>query len=868
MIPDLKQSVSLSVFSVLPSVVMWLTQVANSASRGQGQGVNCVSKHLPSSDKMPTRKGKKPRTQQQQQQSVPGAVGGAAGSTSGDHDSDAATDAGAAAASANPPKSVQPQKDAPRSKLEKNQAKKKRRKANKEEHAKLQLDIDVEDLIYSDINKESGKLETVKLMDKIEKEALQIYPHLGKRTYRVPAVYINSVQDASSSKDGNIFESQTKAPQQCDYRSDRAESFVGDCVYTLSEEVFLNSAVGPFFIIACYQYQHYLARLKDHFQHHPQTQGNTNEIPNIEEVSDADKSATESAEGGKQDKIKGRGEIDLMILTRNHVVFVQIKAVGDNFQEYVTQDSSILKQLKKIHTQLSNDLRVFSHVMKNVLSEPGEEGNDGGAGGGGEPTKFGRPKMSFVGIVPNLERSRVNECFEKNPDLLQFSVDVDSFCGKNLEQLKQVMKEKFGDDLGVDGSNLLFLVDETYVQDYWNSVYQPLRDNFKSSSMWCAGLFGREPERFTPFPLSQVIRCPPAIQRVLYLIDWVKDRKQHYFGADKQDSCDSTPVPCEGASVVTVRHLTCHKDSALHPSQCRECGKELADILDKLDVEKPTVGPDRPDQKLWTLRLSDIVFLVGMPRSLSRVDAKDETRKYRGIRLSDYEKFMQSYENCAMLKEVEKRGYPVKVHTDVSCPGMLPPRSSAGESLASAGYATAMPGDSGGLDLPAYQRINVTWVFAYQGMENKVILFLPGDHAKPQGPDIPEEWTNPELNIPSPGLLNDISEGQEKAQAREGDKAECFIASGIKSDDDDDDDDDVEAPEEGMDTGECKDMAAEAEPLQFKTSERDFEEKDLEDFGRWDLNNLLIAGSRSTSLLIIVTCGKKEMIIKPMKTNT
>ncbi|GFO02225.1 hypothetical protein PoB_002873000, partial [Plakobranchus ocellatus] len=28
---------------------------------------------------------------------------------------------------------------------------------------------------------------------------------------------------------------------------------------------------------------------------------------------------------------------------------------------------------------------------------------------------------------------------------LEFSVDVDSFCGKNMEQLKQVMKEKFGD---------------------------------------------------------------------------------------------------------------------------------------------------------------------------------------------------------------------------------------------------------------------------------------------------------------------------------------------------------------------------------------------------------------------------------------
>ena len=81
---------------------------------------------------------------------------------------------------------------------------------------------------------------------------------------------------------------------------------------------------------------------------------------------------------------------------------------------------------------------------------------------------------------------------------------MDAFSAEDFQRLKTAIHDQFGDDLGQNGSRLLFIVDETYVQDYWNSVYKPLRDNFKASSMWCAGLFGKEPEGFTAFELNKV----------------------------------------------------------------------------------------------------------------------------------------------------------------------------------------------------------------------------------------------------------------------------------------------------------------------------------------------------------------------------
>ena len=50
----------------------------------------------------------------------------------------------------------------------------------------------------------------------------------------------------------------------------------------------------------------------------------------------------------------------------------------------------------------------------------------------------------------------------------------------------------------------------------------------------------------------------------------------------------------------------------------RECGAELASLLEQLDVEKPASPHQRDDLKEWTLRCSDILILVGMPRWLFR----------------------------------------------------------------------------------------------------------------------------------------------------------------------------------------------------------------------------------------------------------
>ncbi|GFS08540.1 hypothetical protein ElyMa_001276700 [Elysia marginata] len=991
-------------------------------------------------------------------------------------------------------------------KAEKHQARKKRKKASKIEKAKTPLDIEMEQLMYTLVDPEDGKVKRMQLMEYLEKEALDMYPDIGRKTLRVPFVHVNS------GKESDEFISDYKPPQANDHRSDRAESFFGDCMFHLSEDVLLDSAVGPLFLITSYEYEHYLSRLKDHYQNkQDETDGVASEIlrsgettaPGEETVSSSatsgdDASATTptdpSAAKPKRDGKKGRGEIDMLVLCRNHVIFCEVKAVGDNFDEHDNRDKSVLDKLWAIKRQLGDDLRVFSHVMRNVLSQADVESGGGHAGMMG-----GRLRKSLVAVLPNLESSFIEKSFQMDKELaeaynymnikiitkehmppdrtdikndlgrfsqwwienifsyacqddgkllaeglehltvrdvgdaagedgeeistgvadqgltimarivgrylgllsvvqvskttklsphhvearskgqmiwyigkrfsdivltphqrehveqdhrygylhgppgsgktvvlavrarkwilhyhnfvviinmyrgctkgrvigrhmyntvtsnfsdnvqenlkshcLEFPADVDTFSEADFQCLNHQIHSQFGDDLGENGSRLLFIVDETYVQDYWNSVYQPLRENFKDSSMWCAGLFGKEPDGFTPFALTKVMRCPPAIQGVLWLIDWVDARKECYSA----NSVDAK-LPSNGAHVITVRHHSqCGSCSALHPMQCRNCGQELASLLEELDVEKPATPHQRADLKEWSLRCSDVLILVGMPRWLFRfhkIVNESNHPGYLDTTVSRYQAYMRCYQNSPLLQELEGRGYPVRVHTELSCPGLLPPKSAARRPGSARSKGMAVPdkeAEGEQKEVPGpdpYQKINVTWVYTYQGMENKVIIFLPGDHAKPQGDDIPELWTNPKLNIPCPGLLNDLkqAENAENSSSELGEVSEIGQGS---CDLDTTNPAGCSGPEsvgsEGSDSDRSSDKDTDNEEAatafltqsrRIRDSDKYFRKEDVDFYGRWDKNNLLIAGSRSTSLLVMVTPGAEPLHIEALK---
>ena len=205
----------------------------------------------------------------------------------------------------------------------------------------------------------------------------------------------------------------------------------------------------------------------------------------------------------------------------------------------------------------------------------------------------------------------------------------------------------------------------------------------------------------------------------------------------------------------------------------------------------------------------------------------------------------------------------MKVHTDLSCPGMLAAKFSSGRhvSLRSKGPPT---------DTEQQPVINLTWVYTYQGMENKVIIFLPGDHAKPQGGAVPDWWTDPDLNIPCPGLDNDLrregdsDSGSAFCKASEEEETchtQLSTCSGEGTDGNHmDSSSDTDTDSEGLANEAFVDY-----PTRIKESEKYFQQADVDIYGRWDKNNLLIAGSRSTSLLVMVTCGKEPLHIEGLE---
>ena len=249
---------------------------------------------------------------------------------------------------------------------------------------------------------------------------------------------------------------------------------------------------------------------------------------------------------------------------------------------------------------------------------------------------------------------------------------------------------------------------------------------------------------------------------------------------------------------------------------------------------------------------------------------------YLDTTIRKYQAYMQCYQNCPFVEELQRQGYPVRVHTDLSCPGLLPPQSAVHHPGSSRSKSAGVEREtSGQQQLPTpdhYQVINLTWVYTYQGMENKVIVFIPGDHIMPQGQDIPTEWTDPELNIPCPGLFNDTMQDEDQAttsgpgETNVTGERENLVSSNTAgaaqsgsgslevegSDSDSSTDRDTDSEELGS-------SALFPQSTRIRDSAKFFKKEDIDMYGRWDKNNLLISGSRCTSLLVMVTCGMEPL---------
>ncbi|BFZ19924.1 hypothetical protein BsWGS_22962 [Bradybaena similaris] len=442
---------------------------------------------------------------------------------------------------------------------------------------------------------------------------------------------------------------------------------------------------------------------------------------------------------------------------------------------------------------------------------------------------------------------------------MEIGVDVSTNIFQKQEFVNKI-RSKWGDEIGECGERILFIVDETYVQSYWNCVFQTLRQEFASSAMWCAGLYGKQPDAFTSLQLTKVIRCPPNVQLVLSLVDWVEERRRCYI-------TDSTvaALPTNGPHVLTVRHHKHTEYAILPPAQCPLCGLDLVHIFKRLQVCLPGRGHTDPDLQLWSLRCSEIVILVNMPRSLYRRDDGG----YLDTTVTRYKEYMLGLKNCAMLNKLNESGYPTRVHTDLSCSQLV----------------TAS----------TQELINVTWIYTYQGLENKVIIFIPGDEAMPQQCD--EEYlTEPSLNIPCPGLMASEEEVWNEvtnclgSMSGDSSESESFSGEEIGASTDSEDSDNSVSIDRGRQTfltdnhsrdeskqpfltdNHSRDKSGQTETDSLRkptgTSSHDtmlsenagaaMEEQifyiaDINRYTRWDKSNLFVSASRCTSQLILIT---------------
>ncbi|XP_059168314.1 uncharacterized protein LOC131950254 [Physella acuta] len=767
------------------------------------------------------------------------------------------------------------------------------------------------------------------LRDYLKKHVEELYPSIGKETYRVPYVHFNKVQSKQDTAD-RTPEVQKAHSEETDKRSDRAHSRVGDAVYHLSLDLTKekDEKVCPFFIISSYQYDNYLSELKDH-------------------LAEADIKLPQGC--GVQ-----RGEADIIIILLNHVIFVEVKATGDNLAEYKVKKETIQSTIKKAEHQLERDRKIFDYIFSHldlksfkfteVIAFPNldrslvtdvlgtnpfvsehkeykflckEDMPDESSGGNLERFKTwwslnvftentilqdvkareealdnmksiigcyvgffsvvelapnsklrklrveGRRKgqsvlhvgNQFSAIVLNGEQSDYSLATEKLGYLCgppgsgktvvlavkarrwildgsqNYVVIVNMYRGAAGRVIgKQIVKlitevtdaqkkeklqnhcveipvnvDKFQKDEfvrsvnkqvtheGQDFSRVLFIVDETYVKSYWEEVFNTLR-SFDGSGLWCAGLYGKQPQGFKEMLLNKVIRCPPKIQRVLKLIDWDERRVECYC----KDSA-SEVLPSDGPTVLTVRHLQHASQQNVSPLDCSQCGKELVKLLqDEFNVEKPGMCHTQPDLAKSSLKCSDIVFLVNLPRTCYKPDEAH----YLDTTDDEYKSYMKNLKQSVMLKELNTAGYPLKIHTEFLCSELT----------------TASPAEL----------INVVWIYAYQGLENKVVIFIPGDEAMPENTD-KDYLKDATLNIPCPGLKGAESNDSWTCICKENDSHLSEIRS-------------------NADDAQNKDSCRGKTIADFH-----FKDEDVDRYTRWDKNGLFISASRCTSQLILVT---------------
>ncbi|KAL8598211.1 hypothetical protein ACOMHN_043282 [Nucella lapillus] len=142
-------------------------------------------------------------------------------------------------------------------------------------------------------------------------------------------------------------------------------------------------------------------------------------------------------------------------------------------------------------------------------------------------------------------------------------------CPKTDEDMKAKMK------------HVLFIVDEVHREAFWSEILEAFRGELLDSQVWCAGLFSTNPEDFVEHSLDHVLRCPPAVQNVLYHVDWKQERKDKYKRDTKLEVSSNGPVPL---CVRHESHVHSSQPDSVHVLNCALCAQQLADLLKRPNI--------------------------------------------------------------------------------------------------------------------------------------------------------------------------------------------------------------------------------------------------------------------------------------------
>ena len=162
------------------------------------------------------------------------------------------------------------------------------------------------------------------------------------------------------------------------------------------------------------------------------------------------------------------------------------------------------------------------------------------------PPKGTPPLMRKYHGTPPTSKKNQETTFDFSDSVHVVDVDI-ATSAFDQGQFENDIRHRLSRD--VKPTDVMFVVDEIYVKEYWSDVLDVLNEGFPGCHIWCAGLYSRNPPGFEQEDLLHVLRCPPVVQKVLYAVDWDPKRRASYML-----NTDCSGVYTAGLSPLSVRH--------------------------------------------------------------------------------------------------------------------------------------------------------------------------------------------------------------------------------------------------------------------------------------------------------------------------